>query len=244
MQVRWVVEAVNSRIKRWRYLDHILPNTQIPYIGDFVRIVCAITNKYFIDINQTKDCDEDIALAQKMLQLSTQTNSLEHFIEEHQLDRGTSKWEAIDEDNVCLPTLNESQLRALTLGTYQLKLSPCYIQEYIDSDYLITVHKDFCNILRVRLQSRHVSSKRYIVWIKFSATDIEAWYCRCRAGARTVGACAHVSSVLWFLGQSKPNTVYGVKDWGDFLQDATDIPETVDSSDSEMSTASDGCIEE
>jgi len=45
-QVRWVVESANARIKRWKYLNHVLPTNQIPYIGDYIRIVCAISNKY------------------------------------------------------------------------------------------------------------------------------------------------------------------------------------------------------
>jgi hypothetical protein len=29
---------------------------------------------------------------------------------------------------------------------------------------------------------------------------IEKWYCDCQNGARTLGACAHVTNVLWYLG--------------------------------------------
>ena len=49
-----MVEAANARIKRWKYLDHILLISQIPFIGDFVRIVCAVSNKYLPPINGTK----------------------------------------------------------------------------------------------------------------------------------------------------------------------------------------------
>ena len=33
-----------------------------------------------------------------------------------------------------------------------------------------------------------------------SKCPIEKWYCDCQSGARTLGACAHVTSVLWYLG--------------------------------------------
>ena len=46
LKVRWVVESANSRIKRWKFLDKVLPTNQVPYVGDFVRIVCAISNKF------------------------------------------------------------------------------------------------------------------------------------------------------------------------------------------------------
>jgi hypothetical protein len=38
-KVRWVVESANGRIKQWRFLDKL-----VKYIGDFVKIVCAILN--------------------------------------------------------------------------------------------------------------------------------------------------------------------------------------------------------
>jgi hypothetical protein len=57
------VEAANSRIKRWKYLDHILLANQVPAVGYFVRIVCDIFNKYFEPINATKDVEEDELIA-------------------------------------------------------------------------------------------------------------------------------------------------------------------------------------
>ena len=40
--------------------------------------------------------------------------------------------------------------------------------------------------------------------VKFDKTNktdpIRSWYCTCKSGARVVGCCAHVASVLWFLG--------------------------------------------
>ena len=58
---------------------------------------------------------------------------------------------------VSFPQLPEEQLRFTTSGVYQLKLSYSYIQEYNKSR--ICVHKDDNNLIRGRIQSRHVSSK-------------------------------------------------------------------------------------
>ncbi|GFX76122.1 DDE Tnp4 domain-containing protein [Trichonephila clavipes] len=44
--ILWVVEAVNSQIKNWRALNNIIPNVQISYIGDYVKIVCVILNAF------------------------------------------------------------------------------------------------------------------------------------------------------------------------------------------------------
>ncbi|GFU54165.1 DDE Tnp4 domain-containing protein [Trichonephila clavipes] len=44
--IRFVVEAVNGQRKKWRALSNIIPNVQIPYIGDYVKIVSAILNAF------------------------------------------------------------------------------------------------------------------------------------------------------------------------------------------------------
>lgn len=71
-QIRWVVESSNARIKRWRYLDRTLPTNQIPFVGDYVRIVCALSNKFFPPLSKSHSIEEDEADAAKMLYLSKQ----------------------------------------------------------------------------------------------------------------------------------------------------------------------------
>lgn len=64
-KIRWVVEAANERIKTWLYLNNVVHNSQISYIGDFVRIVCSMINKYRPPL---KTCDNgDLSLGYKML---------------------------------------------------------------------------------------------------------------------------------------------------------------------------------
>lgn len=62
------------------------------------------------------------------------------------------------------------------------------------------MHKEEDGLLRIRMQSRHTSSKTYQLWIKYEDGDIIAWYCKCRAGARVVGMCAHTASIVGILG--------------------------------------------
>jgi len=230
-----VVEAANARIKRWKYLAHVLPTNQVPYIGDYVRIVCALANMFFPPINQTQD--SDTLLATQMRDRLSGNLSLQSFIEDNGLDkRNKSNWDIVEhvED---FPRMSDTMLRVLTLGTYQLKLSRSYVQEYLSGDCDIQVHKEIEGLLRVKLQSRHVSSKSYLLWIKYDTDHIIAYYCKCRAGARTVGTCSHVAAVIWYLGTAvhTEDTSFGVQDWGMFLEDAAALPETIDSSDSEES---------
>lgn len=234
-KVRWVVEAANARIKRWKYLDHVLPTTQIPYIGDLVRIVCAVCNKYCKPLNATSCSLLDELTAERMLNKLQQGNDLQTFIEENNLSRhNATKWEPIEETVNDFPRLDDTTLQLLTLGTYQLRLSSSYIQEYTGNDSKIYVLRENNELIKVKLQSRHVSSKSYIVWIQYDSDHVKGWYCQCRSGARTVGTCSHVAAVLWYLSGLSGNTdKCGVKDWGSYVEDASCIPQPVDSSESE-----------
>lgn len=58
IKVYWVVEVVNGRLKKLKFLDRVVLNSYILYIfGDFVRIVVSFFNKYksFIKINDDGD---------------------------------------------------------------------------------------------------------------------------------------------------------------------------------------------
>ena len=64
-------------------------------------------------------------------------------------------------------------------------------------DCNIRLFREYQGLLRVRVrfQSRNVSSKSYLAWIKYDIDQVMVWYCRCRAGARTIGTYSHVASV-------------------------------------------------
>lgn len=176
---------------------------------------------------------EDESLGCKMLFLSKQVNALQQHVEEHHLDRRSVCWEPVD-DLKGFPYLDEEQLRNLTCGIYQLRLSPSYAQEHLEGNCQIHVHKEEPGLVRVRLQSRHVSSRSYQLWIRYDKASVTAWYCKCRAGARVVGMCSHIAAILWFLGNARHriSSGFGVRNWGDFVDDANNIPTPVDESES------------
>lgn len=234
-QIRWVVESANARIKRWKYLDRVLPNSQVPYIGDYLRIICAVCNKYLPALSKSSESDE--IEAQHMLQLASNSNSLQQQIISRGLEKSRAVWKTVTETELDdFPRLTEEQLRTITCGIYQLKLSPGYIQEHLKGDADMFVHKDDKGLIRVRLQSRHISAKQYTLWIRYSSSEITGWYCKCRAGARVVGMCAHCAAVIWYLAYARQRFVNipGVKDWSHFLEDAAEeIPAAIDMSESE-----------
>jgi hypothetical protein len=49
----------------------VIPTNQVPFIGDYVRIVCAISNRYFPALGRTVTVDDDMQLAREMQQKST-----------------------------------------------------------------------------------------------------------------------------------------------------------------------------
>lgn len=75
-KVRWVVESVNGRIKQWRMLNKVIPNTLIPCIGDFVRIICALCNRFRSTFSPTENSDTLDQLTLTMLQKSKEPNRL------------------------------------------------------------------------------------------------------------------------------------------------------------------------
>ncbi|KAJ8684876.1 hypothetical protein QAD02_020669 [Eretmocerus hayati] len=71
-------------------------------------------------------------------------------------------------------------------------------------------------LLRARVYSRFRNAAKHQMWITYqpvgvdhdenineNADPITGYYCICRSGARTLGTCAHVTSVLWYLGYAR-----------------------------------------
>jgi len=67
---------------------------------------------------------------------------------------------------------------------------------------------------RVRVFSRFRNATRYQHWIAYRPTNenendqdednlIQGYYCTCNSGARIVGTCAHIASVVWYLGYAR-----------------------------------------
>lgn len=219
--VRWVVEATNGLLKTWKLFKNVLPNSHIPYIGDYLRIVCALCNAY----RPPRVVDpEDEIVAQRMLALVHKPNILQQRAENEGWSRKQVIWEPLTSTAVSdFPRLTLQEIRELTLGVYQIKQARSYTREHKDSHsgmYELSLHRQESNILRIQLQSRHTSAKRYNLWLSFSSTHVTAWYCQCKSGARTVGCCAHIASVIWYLAYDRytPDTVDS--SYGQFLQDS------------------------
>ncbi|VDI15415.1 Hypothetical predicted protein [Mytilus galloprovincialis] len=125
------------------------------------------------------------------------------------------------------------------MGIYQINLDKRYKDAHQEDDnYALYIRKDRPDLLRVKMQSRHSSSRCYHVWLKYNENDVCGWYCTCKVGSRMVGCCAHIASVVWHLGYQKwiIEAAQSVNASGMFLSSifiATNVPEESDTSDVE-----------
>ncbi|XP_048766098.2 uncharacterized protein LOC125673525 [Ostrea edulis] len=160
-----------------------------------------------------------------MTMLAKQTNGLQQFVLENGLDKRSMKWTSIDADSNTItdfPRLTEGDIRNLTIGVYQLKTAKSYAAEHLTDDGLfeIFVSDDIPNIVSAKIQSRHTSSKKYSLWIKYDIT-ILFWYCTCKNGSRVVGMCGHISCIIWYLAFARyQNESCGIRDWTEEVDDA------------------------
>ena len=249
-KVRWVVESANGRIKKWKFLDNVLPNSYLPFIGEYVAIVAAMCNAFRPDF--VKQDTEDITVAEEMLKRAqTETNKVQKRVTREGLLSKRVLFEDISDDAACarynFPQLSEDDLRRLAFGVYQLKQVQCYASQHHTADgaYTISAHRSSKILIHAKIQSRHTGIKVYHVFIQYRQRSIEpivGWFCTCKGDARLVGCCAHFACVLWYLGTrhhdsqrncpSKSSDL-GLVDAGHVSDDATSGSEleSVDESD-------------
>ncbi|GFX61263.1 DDE Tnp4 domain-containing protein [Trichonephila clavipes] len=79
ISIRWVVEVVNGQHKKRRALNNIIPNVQITYIEDYVKIVSAILNAFHPA--RLNNIEDDNVNVQRMLDLVKKPNYLQQTVE-------------------------------------------------------------------------------------------------------------------------------------------------------------------
>lgn len=115
------------------------------------------------------------------------------------------------------PLLTIDYLRQLTYGVYQVELAAAYIQDTCqreDDELQVEVlnvegwrfRLPQAGFIRARIWSRFRNQTRYQIFVEYvprgnvADEPVTGYYCTCRTGARTLGTCAHVTSLLWYLG--------------------------------------------
>lgn len=219
---RWVVEVVNGRFKRdFRVLRLTYSNRFLPHMIEYFRIAAALLNAYHHVI-------EDNPLAPRFLEIIQQRihipNTLGNLVNRYNYNRRRAQFQPIDANRheVSFPILNMEDLTLLALGIYQIKQARSYygehtqatgmfiieIGEQIPADQTRELEGEDLHILRGRIQSRHVRSRTYNVYIGIDAAltgreAIKHYYCTCNIGRRTVGCCSHVMCIVWYMGYAR-----------------------------------------
>ncbi|XP_077275553.1 uncharacterized protein LOC143904609 [Temnothorax americanus] len=213
---RWVVEARNGHLRSvFKFLAQTINQQHAKNLNGFYRIAGAILNRYHPIIQMQ---GADAQLAREMLQRSTTPNVVQARVEVDNLRLRNGQWRRLNYRDVAdFPILDLNYLKDLTVGIYQINLAPSYIQDKLlrdnDEEFQLDQHFNEPGFLRIRLYSRFRNATRHQIFISYeidnrddeNAADnanepINGYYCTCQSGARTLGTCAHVASVLWYLG--------------------------------------------
>jgi hypothetical protein len=141
-----------------------------------------------------------------------QDNLMKERVEVERLDRNTKAWTKIDAKDWCpeFPQLTIEDLLGITLGPYQLTLVKHYAKLHSrkKARFEIIVNNEVPGVVRARIHSRFSGSSEHQVWVSFNPdlTGIDAvtgYFCKCKQGSRTVGCCAHICCILWFLSHAR-----------------------------------------
>ena len=216
---RWVVESRNGHDRSiFKFFDHIIEKAHAIHLRDFYLIASGILNRYHGQILMI-GVDDD--LARRMRERANEPNRVKELVDERGLRARGGDWVRLDAGHVPhFPRITEEQLRELTFGTYQIKLAPSYVQDKMtrdrDDEFQLDTRNDDPQLIRVRVYSRFTNRLKHQIFITFDHNQrpsgafevdvyalITGYYCTCLAGARTLGCCGHVTSVIWFLSYAR-----------------------------------------
>ncbi|XP_043476347.1 uncharacterized protein LOC122507609 [Leptopilina heterotoma] len=214
---RWVVESVNGHMKTvFKFLAQKISITHLHNLQHFLLICGAILNRYYQRLEME---GANAQLARQMLQKSREPNIVQAYVELEELHRRNARrWILLNDNEVPdFPRITLEYLKGVTFGEYQIELSPAYIQDKLqrenDQTFQLEIPRNqdiVPGLIRVRILSRFRNAGKHQLWMKYKtpvrrneAEPIEGYYCTCRSGARTLGTCAHITSVLWYLGYAR-----------------------------------------
>ncbi|KOB74599.1 Uncharacterized protein OBRU01_08787 [Operophtera brumata] len=217
---RWVVEVINGRFKRdFRLLRIDHSNRALSYMMDYFRIAAALLNDFHVLIDNNVHANEFLNIINERI---SQPNRLADLVIRNNYNRRRAHFQPMAANMPefeQFPRFSEEQMILFALGSYQIKQARSYYGEHLqpDGEFIIELGGDVpvqevreldgrdLWLIRGRMQSRHTRSKTYYVYIAVEPTlsGREAdphYYCHCNAGKRTVGCCAHVMKIIWYMG--------------------------------------------
>lgn len=209
-KLRWVVEAVHGIIKeKYHLLDNKLDNKMLPKTGTYCRIACFLNNEF------GKRLDSDIQMSDEIVNAmtarKTSENQLSKEVEENRWNRRKRHFKNMTSSDILdFPELTTRDLIVFFTGTYQLKQTISYLAEILDEHDNLSVgfYKENEKIIRVSVPSRHRNKKNYNCYVEYTPNAIGPgailrYCCDCANGKRTVGCCAHVAAIIYYLSNGR-----------------------------------------
>ena len=203
-------------------------------------------NAYFQVMSS--DFNDAESICSCMLSALEKPNLSTQVIESQNLNRKYSSFETMSVDSLVeFPRFSPEDLRQVALGSYVLKQAKSYYAEHVsvEGKYLIQVarYTDSLRLgeynincddpphLKSRIQSRHRSQTMYFLYILINKSapgvdSIVGFSCQCKIGMRTFGCCAHIMTVLWYLGHGRHQL--HIQAPADFLNHACVVLESTD----------------
>ena len=167
-KTRWIVEARNGHLKSiFKIFKDIIPYHHVMHLRQLYLICGAIINRYKDPILMEGATAE---LAENMLERARVDNPLrDRAIIQARLQ---TIWRRLHHHELLdFPILDLNYLRELTIGIYQIKLAPSYIQDTImrDENEIVEIseHREEPGLVRFRLFSRFRNQTRYQQWIQY-----------------------------------------------------------------------------
>lgn len=210
---RWVVEVVNGYFKRdYKILRQEYFHRSLPHMMQNFQIAAALLNKFGARLRNNEYANEILNIISQRINLE---NNLANMIEDLNMNRRSANFQNItaDENNVTFPTLEYRDLILFALGTYQIRQARSYYGEHIrfHGGYRIEVCSENNNFSEYNLRGSEETfliRKQYYVYILIDGnisgrSGIVEYCCNCLVGRRTVGCCAHVMTLVWYLGWAR-----------------------------------------
>ncbi|CAG9567648.1 unnamed protein product [Danaus chrysippus] len=217
---RWVVEVINGRFKRdFRLLRNIHSNRALSNMFDYFKIAAALLNSYHVVVDNNVHARDFIDIINERINIP---NRLADIVITNNYNRRRAHFEPMRAEMPQFndfPRMTEEELTLFALGSYQLKQARSYYAEHVHPEGAFTIElarnipleeireiagRDVL-LIRGRIQSRHVASRTYYVYIAADPTlrgrlAIPQYYCSCPIGKRTIGCCSHTMSIVWYMG--------------------------------------------
>ena len=209
-KVPWVVEAVHGVLKqKYRLLDHKIDKKLIPKTGSYLKIASFINNTFGERFESDVDISDEIL--DRMHRQKLVQNTLAIEVEENGWLRRKLPFTQVTSDDILdFPEMTKQDLNILFTGLYQLSQAVSYLAEMVDKDGKINIEyvKDGTNVLKVKVQSKHISCKTYRCFVRYKSNSVGAssvtrYTCECANGKRTVDCCSYVAAVIYYLSRAR-----------------------------------------